>query len=80
MPKEQVHDYDGRRVQVGWWKESGDHVEIATINPLPDAEPQVAPQLGENSNGWFVHLDRTATQKLIRDLKRARNATWGADE
>jgi hypothetical protein len=31
-------------------------------------------------DGWFIDLDRRAINKLIRDLRRARNAAFGPDE
>lgn len=30
--------------------------------------------------GWYAHLERAATNRLIATLRRARNAAFGADE
>lgn len=34
----------------------------------------------EGYTGWYTHLDRGAVQRLIRLLRKARDAAWGADE
>lgn len=83
MPKEYVEDkYTGHdddavahgspaRVRVGWSKEAG-HVEIATVAP-DSSRLEPTPE----GNGWFVQLDRPEINRLIRILKKARNAAYG---
>ena len=86
MPKEYIddhymgHDDDGVadgsqfRVKVGWSKESGD-IQIATVAPdgveLRGEHPE--------SNGWFVNLDRSGINRLIRTLRKARDQAFGSD-
>ena len=85
MPKEHVDDmYAGHdddavaegsrsRVRVGWSKEAG-HVEVATV--APDGE-RLEPT--PEGNGWFVQLDRSGLNRLIRTLRRARDDAYGRD-
>lgn len=86
MPKEYVNDLyygvddDGvatgsdSRVRVSWSKESGD-VQIATT--APDGWVlQPTPE----GNGWFVNLDRSGINRLIRFLRKARDDAYGRDQ
>jgi hypothetical protein len=84
MPKELTYDFrehtpDGAnsRVQITW-RPDYPEVQIGTVNPA--GTPDVSGGTGPESNGWFVNLDRPAINKLIRDLRRARNASYGVDE
>lgn len=87
MPKEYIEDrdttrYEGDdsnagspfRIKVGWSKEHGDF-QIATVAPdgfkLESEHPE--------SNGWFVNLDRSGINHLIRTLRKARDQAFGAD-
>lgn len=86
MPKEYIddawmgHDDDKVatgsqfRVKVGWSREQGD-IQIATVAPegvqLESEHPE--------SNGWFVNLDRSGINRLIRTLRKARDQAFGAD-
>lgn len=86
MPKEYIddrymgHDSDAVaegsefRVKVGWSKEAG-HVEIATVGA--DGVDLVPTPKG---NGFFVQLDRSGLNRLIRVLRRARDDAYGRDE
>lgn len=70
MPKEVIHtgpDDDPRfTVQVGWTPDCD--VQIATLN---GAEPD---------SGWHVTLSRREVNRLIKALRRARDAAYGRDE
>ena len=81
MPKELIFqhtkfgDPDTSRpvTRVGWSRETG-HVELATI--MPDGVPL---DPGPEANGWFVQLEREDINRLIRLLRKARDAAFGAD-
>lgn len=85
MPKEFIEDqYTGHdddavaagssaRVRVGWSKEA-EHVEVATV--APHALPL---DLASEGNGWFVQLDRSGLNRLIRTLRKARDQAYGSD-
>lgn len=81
MPKENTvcAVLDGFRVEIGWQRDG--HVQIATTN---DRSPyKIEPDKPDESplpfNGWHVTLDRDRINKLIHDLRRARDAAYGAD-
>lgn len=87
MPREKIHlqkmystvSEDGRSgqseqpfvVEVGWHSEIGE-VQLATRNT---AFPEL-----DASSGWFVDLDRSEINRLIRILRRARDSAFGKDE
>jgi len=81
MPKELIFqktkhgdpDTAGTVVKVGWSREAG-HVELATIR---DEGQTLEP--GPESNGWFAQLDRDGINRLIRVLRKARDAAFGSD-
>ncbi len=85
MPKEYVEDkhagHDNAevaagsafKVRVGWSKEA-EHVEIATISTKLSYEESTP-----EGNGWFVQLDRSGINRLIRILRRARDDAYGSD-
>lgn len=82
MPKENTDCtvMDGFRVEVGWRR--GD-VQIATTNghskyEINAAEDSESTKM-EPFHGWHVTLDRDGCNKLIKDLRRARDAAYGAD-
>lgn len=82
MPKIDVHSkypdgQDGPEtvVRVGWTP-AHDHVEVATL--MPDAGKRLEPT--PEGNGWFVQLDRTGINDLIRGLRQARDKAYGRDE
>lgn len=80
MPKETVGDLAGTgfRVEVGWRR--GDDVQIATTNPdSPLTQDDGDPTEKTSVNGWWVTLDRDGINKLIRDLRRARDQAYGQD-
>lgn len=82
MPKIEVHskypDPDSgpaeSRVRVGWTP-GREHVEVATL-----AQDGQVLQPGPEANGWFVQLDRTGINDLIRGLRQARDKAYGRDE
>lgn len=82
MPKEIIHSRypdpeDGPReslVHVGWTREH-EHVEVATIVP-DERKLDTTPE----GNGWFVQLDRSGINRLIRALRQARDQAFGRDE
>jgi hypothetical protein len=79
MPKELItskysEDDPECGVQVGWGRESS-HVQIATVNK-DGVQLRPTPE----GNGWYVQLGRYEINKLIRTLRRARDAAYGRDE
>lgn len=91
MPKEVISKFeeneDGSRsrskraVEVRWNKEIGD-VQIVTVDFSWDTErkPPQNPFTGAVTPGWFVDLDRSQINKLIRALRTARDQAYGRDE
>jgi hypothetical protein len=88
MPKENVNcaAIDGLRTEVSWRADS--HVQLATANTHSTL------RLGEDGRGsderdetiqgdpffgWHVTLDRDGINRLIRALRRARDAAFGSD-
>ena len=78
MPKEVIHDdapLPGREnstplaIEVGWGRDT--HVQIATVNM--EKEPY-SPEAG-----WFIDLDRSRINRLIRALRKARDQAFGED-
>lgn len=74
MPKENINcvGSDGLRVVVGW--EAGKDVQIATTSTGSKLQLD-----GEPFNGWFGGLDREGCNRLIRSVRKARDAAFGAD-
>lgn len=74
MPKDNINcvAIDGMRVEVGW--EAGKDVQIATTNAHSMLELN-----GEPFNGWFGTLDREGCNRLIRSVRKARDAAFGVD-
>lgn len=85
MPKENINDLtiDGFRAEVSW--DRGGNVQVATVNQhstltLPgetltaDHQPEPEP-----FTGWRVTLNRAGINHMIRSLRRARDAAFGAD-
>lgn len=81
MPKENVSDTVANelRAEIGW---SSGYVQVATTNanstlqiddPLPDGAAT------ESFKGWHVTLDREGCNRLIRVVRRARDAAFGSD-
>lgn len=60
--------YRRRGVQVGWTKQ---HVEVGVASFDPSREMP--------SDGVFVSLDREGINRHIRNLRKARDAAFGAD-
>lgn len=83
-------DGAGPYIRLGWGKES-EHVELGTAVPdgqgrlqLPIREQDGSPGNWETVDsiedvGWFVQLDRAGINRLIRELRKARDQAFGAD-
>lgn len=81
MPKEVIYprqsetgDNPAPWAEVSWSKEY-EHVQLVTkaadgikLEPTPEG------------NGWYVDLNRTQINRLIRALRRARDDSFGKDE
>lgn len=74
MPKENINCslIEGFRAEVGW--EPGKDVQIATTNARSKLRLDDEP-----FKGWFATLDREGCNRLIRALRKARDAAFGAD-
>lgn len=87
MPKEivlshgpQFFNEDGREVpqdqqglvQVGWSREV-EHVQVVTMSRDPVT-------FETKWEGFYVDLDRSGINALIRNLRRARDQAFGRDE
>lgn len=75
MPKEIIRSHDENNpviVHVGW--NPNGEVQIATLNPLVEE-----PTPGSSERGWYGTYDRNGLNELIRTLRRARDAAYGAD-
>ncbi len=88
MPKENIDDHvsKGFRAEVKWTPGQAHQpdgwVQLATVNQAStltlDSElPGDTPQ---KFDGWHVTLDREGINRLIRSLRRARDAAYGRDE
>ena len=86
MPKENINDTvtDGFRAEVSWSGlvagERDGYVQLATVNAAStltlSADGKGEP---EPFDGWRVTLDRAGINRLIRSLRKARDAAYGAD-
>lgn len=85
LPKDNINDEatEGFRAEVSW--NPNGWVQVATVNQrstltLPgeqqtsDHQPDPEP-----FDGWRVTLDRAGVNRMIRSLRRARDAAFGAD-
>lgn len=83
MPKENVNCsvIDGFRVEVGW--RPGHEVQVATTNANSPYRMETGPSSDSTEegpfDGWHCTLDRDGINKLIKDLRRARDQAYGAD-
>ncbi len=81
MPKDNVNDMVNRdlRAEVAW-SPSG-YVQVGTTSASSpfrfDPEPGAAE--GEPFTGWFATLDREGCNRLIRSVRKARDAAYGVD-
>lgn len=82
MPKENINDEvtDGFRVEVAW--NPGAWLQVASVNQhskltLPSDDE--GEQVEQPFDGWRVTLDRHGVNRLIRSLRKARDAVFGAD-
>lgn len=80
MPKETIHDKHATEpgvcasIEVGWGRDSG-HVQLGTI-VLDVADQRVK---DVTRDGMYVQLDRDGINRLIRSLRKARDAAFGSD-
>lgn len=85
MPKEVIHsseqfssNYPEQTsiVEVRWGRES-EYAQIATL--LVDTQTH-EPIERSVDGGWFISLNRTGINDLIRYLRKARDQAFGRDE
>lgn len=89
MPKDNINDavIDGFRTELSWRSASPDvdgHVQLATVNAnspfvFQDKNTDNAFEAGEKFDGWHTTLDREGINRLIRSLRKARDAAYGTD-
>lgn len=84
MPKEIINhrhqDDDGDPkpfAQVGWCRHREDGMHHVEISTLAGGDYNETPQ--EPRPGFYVSLDRDGVNRLIRTLRRARDAAFGSD-
>ena len=89
-------DFPGRSVAEVSWSREAEHVQLGTLciheatgeRWIPDWVTGLIPPEKAGSvpshvfaqDGWFIDLDRQGINKLIRDLRRARDQAFGRDE
>lgn len=92
MPKEIVYgnslpysENDPARsiAEVSWSREA-EHVQVVTKCVRAEDTEQVyenseLPTL-KAADGWYIYLDRSGINRLIRNLRRARDQAFGRDE
>lgn len=73
MPKTNIDDetQPGWRAEVGW---SPHAVQVATVNTRTTMRLEDEP-----FDGWHITLDRDGCNRMIRALRKARDAAYGAD-
>lgn len=84
MPKENIDDMvtDGFRAKVTWRAGETGYVQLATVSENSPFKwpPQEGCDDKGDFDGWHVTLDRAGINRLIRVLRRARDAAFGRDE
>lgn len=92
MPKEVVYsehtpygDDDSRRsiIEVQWNREPAGHVQVATLGvdgATLEPRPCVSESGEPHSGGIYLSLDRDGCNRLIKNLRRAREQAFGRDE
>lgn len=73
MPKEVTYGTPGEAVVEVGWTRNLPGVSIASLNESVGDGPH------DPARGWFAHLDREGVNRLIRSLRKARDAAFGAD-
>lgn len=73
MPREVIHRSNEGSTEVGWSKEAGNSVQLGV------GVPGIIVGGQEFKDVW-VNLNRQETNRLIQALRKARDATFGADE
>ncbi len=80
MPKENTAGCDATfRVEVSWAPNAW--IQLASVNT--ESQLTLPPGGGPGSepfDGWHVTLDRDGVNRLIRSLRKARDAVYGRDE
>ena len=77
MPKELIHDRNSdpsattASVELTWGREPSGYVQLGAI--MREAIT------GVTETGIYVQLDRSGLNRLIRTLRRSRDAAFGAD-
>lgn len=84
MPKINIQDHHiGYRVEVGWTARHDDIPGVVQVGTTNEDSPFSFPESDEQSalpfNGWFATLEREEINRLIRALRKARDAAYGAD-
>jgi hypothetical protein len=82
MPKEIIHHAgtEQYRGELSWSRE-GEYVQLATGEMvMPNVTDAPVAEHPEFRAAVYVHLDRKGVNDLIRNLRRARNTAFGADE
>jgi hypothetical protein len=72
---------DEPKVHVGWGRES-QHVEVGVLKHPRDRASGLVEHVDDwhdTKYGWFIQLDREGINRLIRTLRKARDAAFGAD-
>lgn len=84
-----------RRVEVCWHADPANdgsgHVQVASVHhpgqspanlaytTMPATVTTSSAAYPDTESGWYVDLDREQINRLIRVLRRARDAAYGAD-
>lgn len=81
MPKSAVYsktDQDSK-VEVSWARERDVQISVVTKKPDLIKALEESPPV-EGFNGFFLDLDRSGINGLIKMLRRARDDAYGKDE
>ena len=82
MPRESVYGSDdsGHAVKVGWERDK--HVQVGVGGPVDFTFTTPLPEgvTADVHNGLWVTMTRQGINDLIRHLRRARDAAFGADQ
>lgn len=85
MPKENIYDErkDVPVIAEVRWHGSVDEpawVQLGVVNPdSPFRWEMLGPDTGGVFDGWQLSLDRAGINRLIRALRKARDAAYGSD-
>jgi hypothetical protein len=81
MPKENIDciAMTGLRVEVSWSHAPTGHVQVATVHTDSPINWSDGDSPNGKFNGWHATLDREGVNRLIRQLRKARDTAYGAD-